>query len=199
MTSERLYLLDDNIRRRAAMSHCLSGSGFHIEPFESLSELLESFPGDGILIVRNAATEIAALVEYMAACGKFLPIICFDEEPGPGQVVEAILAGALDFLEWPFSRTALELAVERAKIRSDYSHHAMARQTVAKLRMERLTRREREVLEGVTNGLSNKKIGSKLDISPRTVEIHRANMMSKMGASHTSAAIRIAIESTLIS
>jgi len=65
--------------------------------------------------------------------------------------------------------------------------------------VQKLTRREREVLAGVAAGLSNRLIGEKLAISPRTVEIHRANMLNKMGASHTSEAIRIAIEAALIS
>jgi DNA-binding NarL/FixJ family response regulator len=72
------------------------------------------------------------------------------------------------------------------------------REAVARSRVERLTRREREVLAGVAGGLSNRLIGEKLNISPRTVEIHRANMLNKMGANHTSEAIRIAIEASLV-
>ncbi len=72
------------------------------------------------------------------------------------------------------------------------------REAIARSRIERLTRREREVLAGVADGLSNRLIGEKLSISPRTVEIHRANMLNKMGANHTSEAIRIAIEASLI-
>lgn len=64
--------------------------------------------------------------------------------------------------------------------------------------MQRLTKREREVLVGVADGLSNRRIGEQLAISPRTVEIHRANMLTKMGAQHTSEAIRVAIEATLV-
>ena len=69
---------------------------------------------------------------------------------------------------------------------------------MARARVERLTRREREVLGGVASGLSNRLIGEKLSISPRTVEIHRANMLNKLGANHTSDAIRIAIEAALV-
>jgi two-component system response regulator FixJ len=72
------------------------------------------------------------------------------------------------------------------------------REAVARSRIDRLTRREREVLHGVATGLSNRKIGESLAISPRTVEIHRANMLTKMGASHTSEAIRLAFEASLI-
>jgi two-component system response regulator FixJ len=69
---------------------------------------------------------------------------------------------------------------------------------VARSRVERLTRREREVLAELAGGLSNRLIGEKLNIGPRTVETHRANMLNKMGANHTSEAIRIAIEAALI-
>jgi len=69
---------------------------------------------------------------------------------------------------------------------------------MAKARLDRLTKREREVLDGVASGLSNRLIGEKLAISPRTVEIHRANMLNKLGANHTSEAIRIAIEASLV-
>ncbi|WP_292924834.1 response regulator transcription factor, partial [Novosphingobium sp. SCN 63-17] len=73
------------------------------------------------------------------------------------------------------------------------------REALARSRVDRLTKREREVLAGVAGGLSNRMIGEKLSISPRTVEIHRANMLTKMGANHTSEAIRIAIEAALVS
>jgi DNA-binding NarL/FixJ family response regulator len=72
------------------------------------------------------------------------------------------------------------------------------REAVARSRIERLTPREREVLSGVAGGLSNRAIAEQLAISPRTVEIHRANMLQKIGANHTSEAIRVAIEAALI-
>ncbi len=74
----------------------------------------------------------------------------------------------------------------------------MLREARARSRVQRLTRREREVLAGVAVGMSNRLIGEQLDISPRTVEIHRANMLTKIGAQHTSEAIRIAIEASLV-
>ena len=70
-------------------------------------------------------------------------------------------------------------------------------EVMARTQIEKLTRREREVLTGIASGLSNRLIGERLAISPRTVEIHRANMLNKLGANHTSEAIRIAIEADL--
>ena len=198
MTSERIFLLDNNIRRRAAISHCLSDSSFHVEPFECLAELLGCFPKGGILLIQDAPDHVEAIVEHMATKGDWSPIICFNDEPEPNQVADAVLAGAVDYLRWPFSAEGLAVAVQRVASRGRASQSTKVRQTVARSRIERLTRREREVLVGVTDGLSNKKIGDQLAISPRTVEIHRANMLSKMGANHTSEAIRIAIESAII-
>lgn len=74
---------------------------------------------------------------------------------------------------------------------------ARLREEKERSRITRLTPREKEILVGVADGLSNRMIGERLSISPRTVEIHRANMLGKMGASHTSEAIRIAIEASL--
>jgi len=72
------------------------------------------------------------------------------------------------------------------------------REARARRSVDKLSRREREVLAGIAGGLSNRRIGEQLSISPRTVEIHRANMLTKMGANHTSDAIRIAIEAALV-
>ena len=87
----------------------------------------------------------------------------------------------------------------RAVARSESFGNAKLREVMARARVEVLTRREREVLSGVASGLSNRLIGEKLSISPRTVEIHRANMLNKLGARHTSEAIRIAIEAAMVS
>ncbi len=119
-------------------------------------------------------------------------------EPSIPRVVRAILAGALDYLDWPFAETEVRAAISLAEISNAGIGSVKLREAMARSRVQRLTRREREVLAGVADGLSNRRIGERLEISPRTVEIHRANMLNKMGASHTSEAIRIAIEASLV-
>jgi len=91
----------------------------------------------------------------------------------------------------------LKSALTDAKDRERLMSSTKLRESIARSRVDRLTRREREVLCGVANGLSNRKIGDLLAISPRTVEIHRANMLARLGAHHTSEAIRIAIEASM--
>ncbi|MBN8500098.1 MAG: hypothetical protein J0M19_02975, partial [Sphingomonadales bacterium] len=127
-----------------------------------------------------------------------LPVIAFNEGPSTSQIVRAVLSGALDYIEWPCDTAKIMTAIELAEAAAASIGSLRLREARARSRVQRLTRREREVLEGVADGLSNRLIGERLHISPRTVEIHRANMLNKMGASHTSEAIRIAIEASLV-
>ncbi|GGB92776.1 transcriptional regulatory protein FixJ [Novosphingobium endophyticum] len=193
-----LILIDNDTRRRAAISHALSNGKIHVEPFENVSELSGSWPRSGVVLIHDEAGSIGLLVEKMAHRGEAFPIIAFSEAPSSQRVVQAILNGAIDYIAWPISAEELNAALERAATRTASSGNAKMREIMARARIDRLTRREREVLGGVAIGLSNRLIGERLSISPRTVEIHRANMLNKLGANHTSDAIRIAIEAALV-
>jgi two-component system, LuxR family, response regulator FixJ len=151
-----------------------------------------------VLLVHDTGDAIADLITHMSHTGDWLPIIAFAEQPATRRIVEAVLQGAVDYLVWPFAELQLAESMDVAEDRARSVAGAKLREAVARSRVERLTRREREVLAGVAGGLSNRLIGEKLSISPRTVEIHRANMLNKMGANHTSEAIRIAIEASLV-
>ena len=106
--------------------------------------------------------------------------------------VQAMKAGAVDFLEKPFEKAALLAAIEDAFARIDASDQAATRAAEAEVILSALTPRERDVLEGLAKGLPNKTIAYDLDISPRTVEVHRANLMTKLGVRSLSDALRIA-------
>jgi FixJ family two-component response regulator len=134
----------------------------------------------------------------MSESGRWLPVVAYAQEPSIPRVVRAVLAGALDYLDWPFGESEVRASLSIAEIGGSGIGSAKLREAMARSRVQKLTRREREVLAGVADGLSNRRIGERLEISPRTVEIHRANMLNKMGASHTSEAIRIAIEASLV-
>ena len=196
--SNSLMLIDSDIRRRAAVCHDLSASGIHVEPFEDTAEIQRRWPRAGVILAEDADDNVRNLVEHMTEAGCWLPVIAFNAQPSTQRVVHAIMEGAVDYLEWParaeeITATLAEVDVNAARIGSLRLREARARS-----RVQKLTRREREVLAGVAGGLSNRLIGEQLAISPRTVEIHRANMLNKMGANHTSEAIRIAIEASLV-
>lgn len=196
--ANRVILVDGELRRRAAISHLLSSAGIHVEPFENVDELAGRWPHSGIVLIEDTEGAIAAVMESMVGAGSWLPVIAFAEQPQTKRVVNAILEGAIDYVGWPFTDGAFVETLETADARAASLGSARLREAVARSRIERLTRREREVLSGVANGHSNRLIAERLAISPRTVEIHRANMLTKIGANHTSEAIRIAIEAALV-
>jgi FixJ family two-component response regulator len=196
--SGNLILIDNDTRRRAAISHALSSGRMHVEPFENLSELSASWPRSGVILIHDEGGTIQVLVERMAHHGTWFPVIAFSETPSSQRIVQAVLSGAIDYVAWPISAGELNAALDRAITRTGGFGNTRMREIMARARIERLSRREREVLGGVASGLSNRLIGERLSISPRTVEIHRANMLNKLGANHTSDAIRIAIEAALV-
>jgi FixJ family two-component response regulator len=197
MGAKHIILVDGDVRRRAAVSHHLAGRGLHVEPFETVTELDDRWPRQGLILVHDGDHMVRSLTDHLVRSGNWLAIVAFSENPSPKRIVNAILEGAIDYVVWPFEDDDLTLTLETAQERAESVGSAKLREAVARNRIERLTRREREVLNGVAAGHSNRVIAEQLAISPRTVEIHRANMLHKIGATHTSEAIRIAIEASL--
>ena len=197
-TISNLTLVDSNSRRRAGITHALCSSGIHVEPCESIAELAGAWPRAGVILIHDEGDIISQLIETMARHGEWFPIVAYGENPTAHRIVRAVLDGAVDYIAWPVTVDELTSTFAGSAQRAGSVSNARLREIMARSRIERLTRREREVLGGVASGLSNRMIGERLAISPRTVEIHRANMLHKLGATHTSDAIRIAIEASLV-
>lgn len=198
MSLYHLILCDRDFRRRAAFTHFLAEMDIHAEPFEDAAEVNGQWDRADMVLVHDETGVIAEVIAQFSQSGLFLPVIAYAETPSTHAVARAIHAGAFDYLAWPCGRDELRQTFDHADEHGADYCNARRRETQARRQVERLTKREREVLVGVAEGLSNRTIGERLDISPRTVEIHRANMLSKMGADHTSEAIRIAIQAALI-
>ena len=193
-----IVVVDGDFRRRAAIAHCLTGTGIHVEPFESVGEMLQSWPRGLVALIADDGDSVQAMIAAMAQNGNWLPLVAYGQDPVIPRVVRAVLAGALDYMDWPIGEAEVRTAIMLAEQSWAAVGNARLREAMARSRMQKLTRREREVLRGVADGLSNRLIGERLQISPRTVEIHRANMLNKMGASHASEAIRIAVEAAMV-
>jgi two-component system response regulator FixJ len=120
------------------------------------------------------------------------PVIVMTGHGDVSVAVQAMKAGAVDFIEKPFEMAVLLSAIDEGFNRLEQADRGRARAEEARVRLQSLTPRERDVLEGLVKGHPNKTIAYDLDISPRTVEIHRANLMSKLGVASLSEALRIA-------
>jgi FixJ family two-component response regulator len=189
-----VHVIDPNPARRAKIARELYSPSIHAEIYESVEELLNRAPTHGsLLIADQEPADAEESLEELWSQSSYLPAAFYSEHPSPQRIVEAMLSGALDYLEWPFSSETLDRSVRRLQQQGDQAAKAMRRKAEARQLVATLTPRERDVLVGLLEGESNKGIAKKLGLSPRTVEIHRGNMMARLNAQSTSDAVRIGI------
>jgi FixJ family two-component response regulator len=194
-----LHIVDSDSRSRAEQARTAFALGHHAEVYSDLHELFSRPPTDGIVLVRQRGMDISLseLFERFGEQGVWVPLIVCSEDPQIEQVVAAIKDGALDYLQLPLE--AGRLARSLARVVEEADAHGIARRSLAEARrrVSHLSKREREVLELLALGSSNKLIARELSISPRTVEIHRSNMMTKLRAGHSAEAVRLWLQSGL--
>ncbi|MFN3456363.1 MAG: response regulator transcription factor [Novosphingobium sp.] len=193
-----LHILDSDSARRAQLARLAFAAGHHAEIYANAGELLAHAPTSGLVLAQDepVGEGIRKLIAAMMQAGHWLPVVAIAEAPQTAAVVVAIKAGALDYLAQPSQIGPLNEAVARATREADTFRAQRARAAEARQRISRLSLREREVLDRLAEGCSNKAIARELDISPRTVEIHRMKMMGKLGARHAAEAVRLRIEAT---
>ena len=197
MTEPRLiHLVDDDEAIRRSAGFMLKTSGFRVQSYESGDHLLKSAaslePGCILLDIRMPGMDGLEVQQALKERGVALPVVIMTGHGDVTLAVQAMKAGAVDFIEKPFEKAVLLGAIDQAFSRLDRSSEARERAKEAEVQLNGLTPREREVLDGLAQGLPNKTIAYDLGISPRTVEIHRANLMSKLGVKSLSEALRIA-------
>lgn len=194
-----LHFIDSCSRQRAEMARIGFAMGHHAEVYSDISDLSVHPPRDGIIVARDTPEEggVAVTLERLSRLGIWLPLIAVDAQPRPNKIVEAIKAGALDYLSLPLDPERFTRCLARVGQEAELFGAARRRMIEARDRISTLSGREREVLEWLARGSSNKAIARELEISPRTVEIHRANMMSKLGARHAAEAVRLRLEAKL--
>lgn len=173
--------------------------GHHAEVYSGLSELAVVPPMGGIIIARDEIDRggIPDFLNMLDQAGIWLPLLAVAEDPSTARIVVAIKAGALDYLPLPLDPERFVRALTRVEAEAAEYAESRKRQIEARQRIAHLSNRERQVLDWLAEGSSNKAIARELEISPRTVEIHRANMMTKLGARHAAEAVRLRIEAQI--
>jgi two-component system response regulator FixJ len=191
-----VHLVDDDEAIRRSASFMLRTSGYLVKTYASGVELLavgRAVPAGCILLdVRMPEMDGLEVQAALKEQGVLLPVIVMTGHGDVNIAVQAMKAGAVDFIEKPFEKAVLLSAIEEGFARIEQSGRRRARADEAKVRLEALTPREADVLQGLVRGHPNKTIAYDLGISPRTVEIHRANLMTKLDVASLSDALRIA-------
>ncbi|KQX23575.1 MULTISPECIES: response regulator transcription factor [unclassified Sphingomonas] len=197
MIDKRLvHIVDDEDAIRRSTGFMLKTSGFAVETWPSgvafLKEVRHAAEGCVLLDVRMPEMDGLEVQQAMIERGITMPVIILTGHGDVTIAVRAMKAGAVDFLEKPFEKATLLSSIETAFQRIAASDEIAVRASEARTLLGVLTPRERDVLEGLAQGLPNKTIAYDLGISPRTVEVHRANLMSKLDVRSLSDALRIA-------
>ena len=193
---KRIHLVDDEESVRRSTSFMLRTSGYDVDTYGSgvdfLSKVDSAKPGCILLDVRMPEMDGIEVQAELAKRGVKLPVIVLTGHGDVGTAVAAMKGGAIDFLEKPFEKDALVEALERGFERLEEGDAALASRAEAARRIAQLSPREQDVLRGLARGFPNKTIAYDLGISPRTVEVHRANAMAKLEARSLSEALRLA-------
>ncbi len=197
MAEPEVLIVDDDAAVRDSLRALLESADHAVRDFDSAKALLASSALTGgacvIADIRMPDMDGLALQEELTRRGIGLPVIVVTGHGDVPLAVRAMKAGAVDFLEKPFDEQMMLDSVRRAMAMSKESRDQASLAQAAEDRISLLTGRERQVLEHLVAGRANKVIAHELNISPRTVEIHRAHLMEKMQARSLSDLIRHAL------
>ncbi|MEO0465653.1 MAG: response regulator [Pseudomonadota bacterium] len=193
---KQIHLVDDDEAIRHSASFMLRAAGFTVTTYKDGVDFLDAvdseMAGCILLDVRMPVLDGIAVLKALGERGIALPVIVLTGHGDVSVAVEAMKGGAVDFLEKPYEKASLLSAIDAAFDQLEDADATALRARQAQVLLIHLTPRERDVLERLVDGLTNKGIAEDLEISARTVEIHRANLMTKLDADSLSAALKIA-------
>jgi two-component system response regulator FixJ len=198
----KVYVIDDDEAMRDSLDFLLGAADFSVTLFESAQHFLGALPGIdfGCVVsdVRMPGIDGIEMLKRLKSSRSTLPVVIMTGHGDVPLAVEAMKLGAVDFLEKPFEDDRLIGMIDIALKRAESGARSEAATLDIAARIEGLSPRERQVMEGLVAGLSNKMIAREYDISPRTIEVYRANVMTKMQASSLSELVRLAMRAGAI-
>ena len=197
-----VHVIDDDEAVRQSLAFLLGTAGLEVRTYDSATAFLDALPnvvaGCIITDVRMPVVSGIELLRRLRKLKLAVPVIVITGHADVPLAVEAMKIGAADFLEKPFDDEALLASVRSALNTLDRDRKREAERSEIESRLSGLSSREREVLEGLVAGQANKQIAHTLGISPRTIEIYRANLMTKMQAASLSDLVRMAMIARVI-
>lgn len=197
MAAKRIvHIVDDDDSVRRSVSYMLKHAGYQVESYASGMHFIKMAKsaerGCVLLDMRMPEMDGLHVQQEMVALGIEMPIIVLTGHGDIALAVKAMRGGAVNFLEKPYEKEDLLRAIDDAYLGLERTKSRGVKAEEARIRLAALTGRERDVLQGLVAGYPNKTIAFDLGISPRTVEIYRANMMEKLRVHSLSEALRIA-------
>lgn len=195
-----VHIVDDDDAVREALQLLMQSDDIPVQTYESAEDFLEqqgqSRPGCLLLDMRMPGLNGLELLNLLKEQDSPLPVVFITGHGDVGMAVEAMKAGAVDFIEKPFDNERLLTVMRNCLVDCVAIKDSYERRQEMQDRIARLTKREREVMDLLVEGKQNKVIAIELDISPRTVELHRAKVMEKLQAHTLSEVVRTAILAT---
>lgn len=198
----KVYVIDDDEAMRDSLDFLLGAADFHVTLFESAHNFLQTISsvdfGCVVSDVRMPGLDGIELLKRLKATGSVFPVVIMTGHGDVPLAVEAMKLGAVDFLEKPFEDDRIIGMIDMALRQAESSAQSEAMTHDIASRIATLSPRERQVMDGLIAGLSNKLIARDYDISPRTIEVYRANVMTKMQAGSLSELVRLAIRAGVL-
>jgi len=192
-----VHVVDDDIAVRKSLAFLLASDSLAVRLHDSASAFLDEVKdveaGCIVTDVRMPGIDGIEFLRQLKARGSLLPVIVMTGHADVPMAVEAMKEGAVDFIEKPFGDEMFLATVRSALLRQAKNAHHSPEFSQVQAHLQSLSERERQVLDGLVAGKANKVIAYDLGISPRTVEIYRANVMAKMKAKSLSELVRMAL------
>jgi two-component system, LuxR family, response regulator FixJ len=197
----KVYVIDDDGAMRDSLDFLLGAADFDVTLFESAQHFLDALPSDfGCVVsdVRMPGIDGIELLQRLKANRSMLPVLIMTGHGDVPLAVEAMKLGAVDFLEKPFEDDRLIGMIDVVLKQAESGARSVAATLDIAARIASLSPREHQVMGGLVAGLSNKLIAREYDISPRTIEVYRANVMTKMQVGSLSELVRLAMRAGAI-
>lgn len=187
-----IAIIESDYQKRAKITNALFSGGYHVEPYEEIEEFISEARSRYVVLINDSGDNVDRLLDMLDRKALWFPIVPYSETATLSEIVSAMLKGAVGYIDrLPDLESIVDVLNSNKEERQRIVETGKAR-AEARSKLVLLTKREREVLKCMSDGMSNKIIGMKLGISPRTVEIHRANMISKLETDSTNEALRLA-------